>query len=164
MDSMQILSRIYDLLSQCTDQQLKDAARLAGEDTELAEALMMLYSFKRSAKRRRPIPGKRPRSTATVVRGQSKFTSNGLGKQLSDVVLTKQYFPTNRELVDHLRRSKVPFNVSVKDSRKRILGQIVRWIDKMPPEKQKSTYMNLLRVLPQSDTAGWFDAIRDSKS
>ena len=171
MDAMQILSRLYDLLSQSSEKDLRDAARLAGDDSDLADAIIILAGFKRvSGKAQQSSlgsgsnqPRKHRRSTRPTSQ-RSMFPPNGADKKLADVILSKKFFKTNKELGKYLSHVNVPFRVDVKDSRKRIYNKIVNWLEQLPSDRQRIAYMELLQVLPPSETAGWFDAIRSSRS
>lgn len=166
---MQILSRIYDLLSQCSTDELRQASKLTGDASELSEAIYLLAAFKqksahkggpKSAGRRGPSSSYGPTKRSRI----TKSSTNGLSKKLSDVVLTKEYFHTNQQLAKFLRELKVPIKIDAKDSRKRVLIKLQNWLDNLPQEEQRNAYIELLRVLPPSETAGWFDAIRSSQS
>ena len=167
---MQILARLYDLLSQASEKDLREAAKLAGEESDLTDVILMLARFKRvSGRARAGRVGSSPRLKKSTVSSKSSnhrsvFPSNGAARKLAEVILSKEYFPTNRELAKYLKNAGVPFSVNAKDSRKRVFNKIVNWLNKLPHERQRKAYMELLRVLPPSETAGWFDAIRSSRS
>lgn len=168
MDSMQILSRLYDLLSQSTAEELSHAAKLTRANTELSKAINMLAAYKRKSERRgknRTQPEDSELEEPSLKSSRRVVTSsNVMDKKLAELVLSKKYFKTNHDLSNYLKKTHIPIRIDAKDSRKRVLNKLQNWVNKQPQDKKRIAYDKLLRELGTNETSGWLGVIRSSQS
>ena len=66
----------------------------------------------------------------------------------------------NADVANYLNRLDFDVTFRGKDGRRGMLERVLRCLDRLSPAEQKSIRQSIIKVLPKSETSGWFDAIR----
>jgi hypothetical protein len=171
-DAMQLLARIFALLSECTASDFDRAAAAAGNSSTLASALRHLAEYKREHGQTLPLhsaTGAEPSPTSfTKAAAERKGMSVGsstlppqLVARLKEVILSTQHFAQTRELIGHLQKSGITARFLQKEGRARILSKVLSEIRKDFPDQRARKLESILSVLPvTNETARWFEVIR----
>ncbi len=87
-----------------------------------------------------------------------------LDRSIEDRILSlvhdREMFKSNADLCSYLSHQGLGPGFRPKDGRKRIANRVLRVLASLGPERQRKLLARLFRMLPESETAGWFKAIR----
>ena len=166
MNPLEILSRIYSLLSECKGDEIRAAADIAQASPELAQALKSLAAAKRQIEQRQGAPKRqtspsqaKPTEAAAPSQGKDR-ANNGYDAVLRQLVLEKQVFDSNEDLVRYLNGLDLGISFRRKDGRSEMLNRLLRHFSSLNYEQRREALSRIMPVLPKSETAGWFEAIR----
>ena len=167
MNALEIIGKLYTLLSECNSRELGEAASIAGDSdlgfalAELAKAKQAIES-KQHGKHNRRVP---TNSQPSVVPSHDQSTKripprNGIESRLERIVLDPRVISSNSELAIFLTSLGLDATFRKKDGRQIMLRKLLDAIYSLDADSKKRVLSTLFSVLPKTETSGWFDAIR----
>lgn len=170
MNTFEILARVFDLLGACTSEELDAAANAVNISPAVQACLHSLAEAKREIELRAHPPassgnagGRRNRVSSHTGKREKTRQANAYERKVERLMLTDGVFNTNRKLADHLNSVELGVSFHEKDGRKRMHAKLLRSLSNLSPKDRSKKITSLFRVLPKSETAGWFDVIRGNK-
>ena len=162
MDALEILSRVYSLLSDCRSNEIRNASMIA-DSSDLRNALNSLARLKSSIEKKQRNAAKRTKKFVETDQQQKMFPmkpSNGYEKILQKMLFDTKLFPMNADVSSFLISLNLRTNFRGKDGRIAMYDKLLRTLKRMRPSYRRQTLLKFQGLLPKSETAGWFEAIR----
>jgi hypothetical protein len=151
---IQIIGRLFDFLSAYRPEELSMAASSSLITENIREALLAL------ARARAENSVKIHSAAAPRANGSAGRQLRLLESQFFDVLTDINSIKSNAHLLDILSRAGVRLTTTSKDSRARILSQLRRNLDHLPPSRREDLMKEILRMVRPNQTEGWFKVIR----
>lgn len=151
MTQLEIIARMYEVLSQCSREDIEAAARSPGLLPEFRSSLKLLA---KAHKRLLEGSAKYPRRKPSSHRGSLRDYEQAIVA----AVMNTQQFPSNEHIASFLNKLGVGVSFNKKDGRKRMCNKLLRSLGRASVEKQEKVLRRL--DASNSETAGWFQAIR----
>lgn len=151
MTQLEIIAKMYELLSRCNRQNIEAAARSPGILPEFRRSLEYLaktHELLSEASVKHPKRAPSPRKGLHLVYEPAVVAA----------VMNTQRFPSNEHLAAFLNKLGIGVSFNKKDGRKRMCGKLCRRLELVSVEKREKILRRL--EASNSETAGWFDAIR----
>lgn len=161
MDPLEILARLYAMLSECTSTDLRRAAHAVPPRSKLHRALLMLSQYRATVRGQREVDsetGSRGTSGMRSMQPQSDAVREAVAK-----IAQSKHFESTKRLVAHLNSASIGVRFSTKDGRQRILSKLTRLIqDAETPRERASLLRRISAGVPSDETANWFRAILEN--
>jgi hypothetical protein len=171
LETLTLMRRIYELLSDSSENDLIRAAKLAGIETGLGRALSLLAEYRREHGGKSFYSG----SAMTVIRNAESIGAApedkkhnpkkpdvraDFDRKLRDLILSKRYFAKAADLLRYLKKSGLPIVLSSKMSRQRIFSKLKSELAKSDNVTRTLAIQRLFAIFQENETSRWFDVIR----
>ncbi len=171
MTELEIVGQLLEFLGRYSEKEFE--ATLKGTDAPgwLMECLHALASARRHLEVESRHLGRFHLELAVRARKARPTTDRGLTTSLDrssqrsvrSLIEDTQPFASNRELCDYLNSLGLDIVFRPREGRKQIADKVLAILGKIPLKEQQRMLKRLFCVLPESETAGWFRAIRSPK-
>lgn len=160
MSAYEVIGKLYAFLNEYNSGELSEAARIVAS-TDLGNALQELSKVKQQQEGGRPQQDVRPAVRRHVdAPTDAPRKRNGVESKVSAIVLDSSLFASNVEVAKFLTSLGLGITFRKKDGRQLMLRKLMDALYTLDDEAKKRTLSKIYGMLPKSETAGWFDAIR----
>lgn len=159
MTQLEIIARVYDILSRWSRKDILAAAQTPGLLSELRRSLELLAEA--SDKLGRESSSRRPKDESSSPGHQ--VTRQDYEHAVTETINNNSRFPSNEKLAAFLNKLGLSVSFNRKDGRKRMGGKLLRSLERTSTNEREKVLSRLLNAA-NSETAGWFKAIRGDRN
>lgn len=160
MNRCELISKVFEFLGTCSEQELRRSAGSFPPDSAIAQALRHLAQAKADYERSSPSYARpiKPKAPRRAPQGSDPTLSAIVHERVSD----PRVFPSAVAVSRFLNELKLGVTFRPKDGRREIERKLVRALNKLELSERDKKIEEIRRAADQ--TSGWFGAIRGKSS
>lgn len=158
MTQLEIIARVYDILSRWSRKDILAAARTPGLLAELRRSLEHLAEA--SDKLGTASYSKRPKDESSSPGHQ--VSRQDYEQVVTETIKNNHRFPSNDKLAAFLNKLGLDVSFNKKDGRQRMCDKTLRSLERSSSDEREKVLKRLANAA-DSETAGWFKAIRGDR-